>query len=559
MKEIKSILSNIYTLEEINFLEDGIKKLWIKYKDIQEPVNIKLTEKDVVLITYGDQVFRKGESKLQTLNKLLLNKLKDEISIVHILPFYPSCSDDGFSVIDYYQVDPELGEWKDVEAISDNFKLLFDAVINHSSQDCEWFQKFLDSDEEFSDFYVEMDDPSAYINVVRPRTSPLSHTYKSSDGTKEIWTTFSKEQVDLNFKNPKVLLQILDLLLFYISKGAQIIRLDAVGFLWKEKNTTCIHLPQTHLLIKVMRKVIEKLPSSAMLLSETNVPHLENISYFGNGDEAHMVYNFTLPPLLAYSILSGDAKKLSDWTKSLKLPYENVCYFNFLASHDGIGVRPVDHILNKDELDILINSAKSNGGKISYKSNPDGGQSPYEINCNYFSLLKGEECSEELGIRRSIIAHAVLLTMPGLPAIYFHSMFGSENNIDGMEQSGINRRINREKFNCDHLNTLLDNLNSRQSIILEYLKKMINVRKTDPAFNPYGLFKADRPCKGIFSLELTSIDGNSKVKTFFNLTDRKIDIPLSYSESKIDLLSGNSYLYNLELNPLEFVWLKIKR
>lgn len=558
MKEIKSILSEIYSPEEINFLEDGIKKLWIKYKDIQNSISFNLTEKDVVLITYGDQVFRKGEAKLQTLNKLLLNKLKDEISIVHILPFYPSCSDDGFSVIDYYQVDPELGEWKDIEAISDNFKLLFDAVINHSSQDCEWFQKFLDNDEEFSDFYVEMDDPSAYINVVRPRTSPLSHTYKSSDGTKEIWTTFSKEQVDLNFRNPKVFLQILDLLLFYISKGAQIIRLDAAGFLWKEKNTSCIHLQQTHSLIKVMRKVIEKLPSSAMLLSETNVPHLENISYFGNGDEAHMVYNFTLPPLLAYSILSGDTKKLSDWTQSLKLPYDNVCYFNFLASHDGIGVRPVDHILNKYELDILIKSAKSNGGKISYKSNPDGRQSPYEINCNYFSLLKGEECSEELGIRRSIIAHAVLLTMPGLPAIYFHSMFGSENDIDGMKQSGINRRINREKFNFDNLNALLDGPKSRESIILENLKKMIRVRKTDPAFNPYGFFKTERPGEGIFSLERISKDGNSKVKTFFNLTDKRIDIPLNYSEAKIDLLSGGSYRHNLELNSLEFVWLKIK-
>ncbi len=558
MKEIKSILSGIYTPEEINFLEDGIKKLWIKYKNIHKPVDFNLTEKDVVLITYGDQVFRKGEAKLQTLNKLLLNKLKNEISIVHILPFFPSCSDDGFSVVDYYQVDPELGEWKDIEAISDNFKLLFDAVINHSSQNCEWFRKFLNNDEQYNEYYVEIDNPSEYVSVIRPRTSPLSHTYKSNNGTKEVWTTFSKEQVDLNFKNPKVLLQILDLLLFYISKGAQIIRLDAVGFLWKEKNTTCIHLPQTHSLIKVMRKVIEKLPSSTMLLSETNVPHLENISYFGNGNEAHMVYNFTLPPLLAYSILSGDTEKLSDWTQSLKLPYTNVCYFNFLASHDGIGVRPVDHILNKDELDILISSAKSNGGKISYKSNPDGKQSPYEINCNYFSLLKGDEGSEQLGIRRSIIAHAVLLVMPGLPAIYFHSMFGSENDIKGMQQSGINRRINRKKLECDHLNILLDNPNSRESIILENLKKMVRVRKTEPAFNPYALFKTNRSVKGIFSLERMSKDGNYKVKTFFNLTDKKVNIPLNYSKGKMDLLSGRSYQHNLELNPLEFVWLKIK-
>lgn len=558
MKEIIELLSKVYKPTEIDFIEEGIQKLLNKYAYLNRTVNPNLTEKDVVLITYGDQVFKKGKPKLQTLNKLLLEQLKEEISIVHILPFYPFCSDDGFSVIDYYEVDTNLGEWKDVEAISENFKLLFDAVINHSSQHCKWFKKYLNNEKEYKNYYVEMDDSLAYPDVVRPRISPLSHKYKANCETKEVWTTFSKEQVDLNFKNPKVLLQILDLLLFYISKGAQIIRLDAIGFLWKEKNTTCIHLPQTHLLIKVMRKVIEKLPSSAMLLSETNVPHIENISYFGNGDEAHMVYNFALPPLLAYSILSGNTQKLSEWAQTLELPNKNVCYFNFLASHDGIGLRPVDQILNENEITLLIDSAETNGGKVSYKSNRDGKQSPYEINCNYFSLLKGVESNEQLGIRRSIIAHAILFTMPGLPAIYFHSMFGSENDIKGMEQSGINRRINREKLEFENLTSLLKNSDSRQAKISGYLKTLIRIRKTDSAFNPYGSFKVEQPHKGIFSLERISKDEKSKVKTFFNLSDKKVSIPLDYSDVKMDLLSGNTYQNILDLNSLEFVWLKIK-
>ncbi len=557
MKEILSLLSKVYSPCQVDSIEDGIEKLLNKYVNINENKKYNLTEKDVVLISYGDQVYRKEETKLQTLNKLLLKKLKAEISILHILPFFPYSSDDGFAVIDYYAVDPKLGNWKDIEAISNNFNLLFDAVINHSSQYCNWFQKFLNNDEQFSEFYVEMDNPSEYANVVRPRTTPLSHTYKGAGGVKEVWTTFSNDQVDLNFKNPKVLLQILDLLLFYISKGAQIIRLDAVGFLWKDRNTTSIHLPQTHLLIKLMRKVIEKVSSSTILLSETNVPHLENFSYFGNGDEAHMVYNFTLPPLLAYTILSGNTKKIKEWAETLELPSSNVSYLNFLASHDGIGLRPVDSILLENEIEILINSAKVNDGKISYKSNPDGKESPYEINCNYYSLLKGVESNEKLGIRRSIIAHAILLTMPGLPAIYFHSIFGSENDLEGMKQSGINRRINREKLEYDNLNLILRNSDSRQSKILSNLKELIKVRKTDSAFNPYSSFNVEESDNGIFILERTSIDGSSKVKGYFNLSMNNANIPLNLSETKTDLLSGKSYKEILNLESLDFVWLKI--
>ncbi len=557
MKEILSLLSKVYSPCQVDSIEDGIEKLLNKYVNINENKKYNLTEKDVVLISYGDQVYRKEETKLQTLNKLLLKKLKAEISILHILPFFPYSSDDGFAVIDYYAVDPKLGNWKDIEAISNNFNLLFDAVINHSSQYCNWFQKFLNNDEQFSEFYVEMDNPSEYANVVRPRTTPLSHTYKGAGGVKEVWTTFSNDQVDLNFKNPKVLLQILDLLLFYISKGAQIIRLDAVGFLWKDRNTTSIHLPQTHLLIKLMRKVIEKVSSSTILLSETNVPHLENFSYFGNGDEAHMVYNFTLPPLLAYTILSGNTKKIKEWAETLELPSSNVSYLNFLASHDGIGLRPVDSILLENEIEILINSAKVNDGKISYKSNPDGKESPYEINCNYYSLLKGVESNEKLGIRRSIIAHAILLTMPGLPAIYFHSIFGSENDLEGMKQSGINRRINREKLDYDNLNLILRNSDSRQSKILSNLKELIKVRKTDSAFNPYSSFNVEESDNGIFILERTSIDGSSKVKGYFNLSMNNANIPLNLSETKTDLLSGKSYKEILNLESLDFVWLKI--
>ncbi len=558
MEKILSLLAKIYPPNEVEFLATAIKQLMLKYQKFASNASTyALSEKDLALISYGDSFFAAGEKNLRTLHKTLLANLKDEVSILHILPFFPYSSDDGFSIIDYYAVDPKLGEWQDVTAISADFKLMFDAVINHSSRQCEWFSGFLREDTAFQGYYIEMDDLSAYPNVVRPRTSPLSHTYTSGDYRKEVWTTFSEDQVDLNFKNPRVFLQILDVLLFYITKGASVIRLDAVGFLWKEKNSTCIHLPQTHLIIRAFRKIIEALFPGTLLITETNVPHQENISYFGDGNEAHMVYNFTLPPLLAYSLLSGKTEKLLNWANTLELPCPNVCFFNFLASHDGIGLRPVESILDRAEIGQLLAAAVANGGAVSYKANPDGSDSPYEINSNYFSLLKGEAADEMLGIKRMLLAHAILLTMPGLPAIYLHSMFGSENDLPGMKESGIKRRINREKLQYENLTDLLSRPDTRQSIILNSLKEMARARQTEAAFNPYSAAKFGRPAAGVFSIERISADGESRVYGLFNFRNESVQVSFKDAVKKQDLLSKDVDREAVVLAPMAFKWYKI--
>lgn len=555
MEKIKQLLNGLYSLGEIEYILKGIEALWEKYSSIIRKPDYKLTEEDVVLITYGDQLYRKGEDKLQTLKLALDSYLTDQVSIVHILPFYPFTSDDGFSITDYYAVDPGLGNWDEIEKLSKDFKLLFDAVINHNSSESDWFKGFLNGDESFKEYYVEEDSLAGFSEVVRPRTSPLIHTFQGKERAFNVWTTFSRDQVDLNYKNPRVLLHILDLLLFYVSKGASIIRLDAVGFLWKEKNTTCIHLEQTHKIIKLTRQVIGHLNPSVMLLTETNVPHKDNISYFGDGNEAHMVYNFTLPPLLAFSLLNQTTEKLQKWISELIVPYNNVCYFNFLASHDGVGVMPVHNILNDAELDVLINSAKANGGKVSYKSIGEGKEVPYEINCNYLSLLFGPQNDEALGMKRSLLAHAILLTMPGLPAIYFHSIFGSVNDIEGLKASGQNRRINREKFNYDQWTTLLDDPTSRQAIILDKIKSLIDLRKIEKAFDPYGSFEVLDTPNGVLGICRTCDPQNESVYGYFNITQEPMEMPLSGS-GWLDIVTKTSFSAILTLNPLSFVWLK---
>lgn len=287
---------------------------------------------------------------MQALKTFLDREMEETISGVHLLPMFPYTSDDGFSVQDFREIDPELGTWKDIEALGENYDLMFDAVINHVSKSSVYFQEFLKGNEKYRNFFIVADPDEDYSSVTRPRALPLLTAFETADGEKYVWTTFSEDQIDLNYKEPAVLLEILDILLFYASKGARFLRFDAIGFAWKEKGTTCMHLPQTHELIKLMREVLEECAKGCTIITETNVPHKENISYFGDGtDEAGLVYQFPLPPLTLYSYIVGNAEKLTEWAASLEPTNPQTTYFNFLASHDGIGMRPVEDILSEEE------------------------------------------------------------------------------------------------------------------------------------------------------------------------------------------------------------------
>ena len=196
-----------------------------------------LTQKDVFLITYADQVTQTGRPPLTTLTEFCKTYLAGTISAVHILPFYPSSSDDGFSVVDYRVVDAAFGTWEDIAALGTDFKLMFDAVINHVSASSAWFRGFLADDPRFREYFILVDPHADLSGVVRPRILPLLTKFVTPSGEKSVWTTFSTDQIDLNYRNPVVLLEILDTLLFYVKHGAQFIRLDAIAYLWKEIGT----------------------------------------------------------------------------------------------------------------------------------------------------------------------------------------------------------------------------------------------------------------------------------------------------------------------------------
>lgn len=548
---IKEILEKVYPKKEIPFLLEGISALKAKYEPIIDKRDKDLSEKDVMLITYGDQVQSAREKPLATLKRFLDAHLSDVINSVHILPFYPYTSDDGFSVIDYKEVNPALGNWQNVEELSREYEIMFDAVINHMSSQSPWLQAYLANDPDFQDFFIDLDPGTDLSQVTRPRVSPLLTRFESKDGQKRnLWSTFSADQIDINYENPKVLLAVLDVLLFYTSKGASLIRLDAIGFMWKKLGTTCIHLEEAHLLIQLMRQVLEQAGSNTLLVTETNVPHLENISYFGDGhNEAHMVYNFTLPPLLAYSILRQDVSVFVDWVDSLELPSDKVCFFNFLASHDGVGVRPLTGILPDNEVQFLADQAVAHGGRVSYKTNPDGSQSPYELNCVYFNLLSSEDEPVEQRINKMILAHAILLTMPGVPGIYFHSLMGSQNDQEGVIRTGQNRSINREKLDVTKLDAELRDAGSFRFKIFSRLRELIHLRINEPCFHPNASTTIESIGASAFVMRRTW--DKRTLTAVFNLSGTSFEIPQQFSEGSKHLIeTSGSYLA-----PFGFSWM----
>lgn len=450
-------------------------------------VNSKtISENDIVLITYGDSILPKTkQSPLQALLEFYQQQAKKTFSAIHILPCFPWTSDDGFSVVDYKTIDINLGDWHDITAIAEHCDLMLDAVVNHISKDSEWFKLFLVGDSQYQNYFIVADPAQDYSLVTRPRALPLLTKFETSQGKKHIWTTFSDDQIDLNFHEPDVLLAIIDVLVFYARKGSQFIRLDAIGFIWKKPDSTCMHLPETHAAIQIMRFILELLVPGTKLISETNVPHEENISYFGNGfNEASLVYQFPLPPLVMHTFLTGNSAHFNHWAKDISPPGKQTHFFNFLASHDGIGVRPVEGLLSKLELDKLVEHTKAQGGLVSYRDNGDGTQSPYELNICYFDAISDNRLDARLNQKRMIAAHALLFSLQGVPAVYIHSFVGSHNDRPAADLSGIARRINRKKMAASDLVTDLENSSSEAALIKNQIEKLASIRRNESMFNP---------------------------------------------------------------------------
>jgi glucosylglycerate phosphorylase len=531
-----------------------------------------LSERDVVLITYGDSMQTPEKPALKTLKEFLDDHLADAVSGIHILPFYPYSSDDGFSVIDFREVNPALGSWEDIKCLGKNHRLMFDAVINHVSRGSNWFQAYLRDEARYRDYFITPTEDWDLSRVVRPRTHPVLTEVETSRGKRRVWTTFSDDQIDLNFGNPQVLLEIISLLLFYVEKEASILRLDAIAYLWKESGTSCIHLPQTHAVIKILRAVLDLVAPHVLLITETNVPHEENISYFGEPlpatgrtDEAQLVYQFPLAPLILHTFASANASRLSKWAATLG---HQGLFFNFIASHDGIGVLPARGILSQQEIQSLVRHTLEHGGRVAYKSNPDGTRSPYELNITLYNALNdpaNENISE--AIDRFIASQAIMLSLAGVPGIYIHSLFGSGNCQRCVEETGHARAINREKFDFITLKSRLSQVESREAQVLDRYLNLLNIRRTQSAFHPLAFQEILLDDPGVFSIVRHSLDGKQTILCLINVTSDLHPFHLDLKTHGIarastwqDLVRGQIYVagissLEIQLKPYQSCWL----
>ncbi|PWB72651.1 MAG: sugar phosphorylase [Anaerolineales bacterium] len=556
-----TLLTKIYGAASAARIEPRLQDMIERYRGrISSPSDVSLSERDSLLITYGDQVQEKGKSHLQTLAEFCEAHLKGIVGGVHILPFYPWSSDDGFSVRDYRAVDPALGDWKDIERLGESFRLMFDGVINHMSAQGEWFQKFLQDEEPYRDYFVTVEGDPDLSDVVRPRALPLLTEFETAAGKRKVWTTFSADQVDLNFANPDVLLEIFDILLMYAQRGAQFIRLDAIAYLWKEIGTPCIHLPQTHAVIQLFHAVLDEVAPHVRLITETNVPHADNISYFGDGtNEAQLVYNFALPPLVLHTFRTGDASVLSGWASSLTLPSDRTTFFNFLASHDGVGLNPARGILSSADIDSLIERTLTHGGLISYKQNSDGTTSPYEMNINYFDALSDPSSDEPLDLQvdRFMAAQAIMLTIVGMPGIYFHSLFGSRNWKEGVQLTKHNRTINRQKLERDELEKQLAETNSLRSKVFARYRQLLMARSSSSAFDPRGGQRIMDVDKRVFAVLRTSPDGSRQVLCLQNVTVQEFEIENPIKKAAHDMLMNRPMGGKILLKPYQSMWFEV--
>ena len=529
-----------------------------------KPYTNQWSEEDIILITYGDSIIKADQPPLQTLKHFLDSTLENTINSVHILPFFPYSSDDGFAIIDYSSVNESLGSWQDIENISKDYHLMSDLVINHCSSRSAWFDNFIKGEGPGCDYFFTAQPYDNLSDVVRPRTSPLLKEVETGNGKQFVWCTFSHDQVDFDFRNPEVLKAFTSIIKQYLDMGVKIFRLDAIAFLWKIAGTKSINLTQTHEIVRLLRTLIESAEPQAIIITETNIPNTQNLTYFGNANEAHGIYNFSLPPLLINTLLTGNCLYLKRWLMSMPPSQDGTMYFNFIASHDGIGLRPAEGLLSEGELEKLVETIENFGGKISWRTSDKGEQKPYELNISLYDAMQGTiHGKDQWNFARFICAHAIMFALEGIPGLYIHSLLGTQNDYQKLANTLHNRSINRHRWDENALEEALSDKNLHHARVLSTLKSLLNIRIKQRAFHPNATQFTLHLGLQLFGFWRQSQDRKQSIFCVSNISNQPIALQLSelnliITESWFELISKNEITeltHELILTPYQTVWI----
>lgn len=531
-------------------------------RDRPTPPAERWTAADAVLIAYGDSVIDGARRPLEVLNDIV-TRVGDALPVTHVLPFTPYSSDRGFAVVDYTAVDPKLGSWADIDALGGRTDLMVDLVCNHVSAESAWFTQFLTDDDPGRNYFVTVEPGHDLSGVVRPRAGPAAQSFGTSAGNQELWCTFGRDQIDLDYSNPDVLIEMLRVIDLYISHGARFLRLDAIAYLWKKAGTPSIHLAETHEIVRLWHTLLAARSPQAALVSETNVPDSENRTYFGAGDEAHIVYNFTLPPLVVDALLHQSAERLGTWLAASAPPPPGCTYINFISSHDGLGLRPAEGILDEAAIDDLVAAAQSRGGLSTSYATPEGTR-PYELNISLWDLLSGTSGSEPDGMveLRFLAAHSIVLSLAGIPAIYINNLFADGSDREGADQSGVARDITRARLSFELVTQRLGVEDSPRSRSTAALLDLLKVRSRQPAFHPDSRQSVAESAGPVLVVRRGAGDDGQRIIAVYNLSPTEVAVDVDHLEADperawVDLVSGDrvEVARGLDLSPYQTLWL----
>lgn len=481
-----------------------------------------LKENTIQLITYPDSL---GDN-LSELSAVLDNHITDAVGGVHILPFYPSSADRGFTPLTHMKVDPAFGTWEDILQITKNYRVMSDLMVNHISSESELFKDYRARAEysPYSDYFIgankfshhiprhyHENEQNAHVDmhygsrrfqqllenyVIRPIESLMKRARKidiifhkqgvnrmllkkiyrprpgspfipftfANKTTRYLWCTFSKDQIDLDVSNPSVRKMFRDAIVHAAQNGISLIRLDAVGYACKRRGTNNFLLPETYDLIASLSEIAHR--HGVKILPEVHSDYCTQLDLSGRNGVDY-VYDFQLPLLVLQALFSGCHCHLVRW---LQLRSNNM--ITILDTHDGLPVPDVEGLLTSSEIEATIVYVNKKGGNAAMRASGENAQNVdvYQLNVTYFSALDEDD-------DMYIAARAIQFFIPGIPQVYYVGLFAGKNDIDRLERTGIGRDINRHSYSLDEIKEEM------KRPVVKRLMRLMRFRNTQPSFD----------------------------------------------------------------------------
>ena len=466
---------------------------------------------EAMLITYSDSLGK----NMKDLKFVLETYFKESIGGVHLLPFFPSTGDRGFAPSDYTTVDPDLGSWEDVDALGEQYYLMFDFMINHISRQSKFFQDFKKNHENspYKDMFIRVHE---FFPPGRPTQEDIDLIYKRKDKapfqtvqfedgtTEEVWNTFGEEQIDLDVNKAIVKEFIRETIKDMASHGCSLIRLDAFAYAVKKLDTNDFFVePEIWDLLDEVRAEAAKY--QVELLPEIHEHYSIQMKI---ADHDYFVYDFALPMVVLYSLYSGKSNRLANWLKMSPMKQ-----FTTLDTHDGIGVVDARDLLTDEELDYTSEQLYKVGANVKkvYSSEKYNNLDIYQINSTYYSALGNDDASY-------LLSRILQCFAPGIPQIYYVGLLAGENDIELLEATKEGRNINRHYYTLEEIEKEVERP------VVKQLLSLLRFRNTSKAFDLAGEIEISTPDESTIEIVRSSADHKSKARLVANLATKEFTI-----------------------------------